>query len=261
MSQHKECLRVENLVVEYKTERVLNDISFSVNRGEIFIIIGGSGSGKSTLLRHMIGLEIPFSGTIRIKDTDIFNANENIYMSILKKMGVLFQNSALIGSMTIGENVALPITEHLTMNKELIPVIVRMKLAMVGLEGFEQYLPSEISGGMKKRAGLARAMALNPEILFLDEPSSGLDPVTAAEIDALILHINKTTGTTIIIVTHDLDSINALGDSAIMLDKITKTIIARGNPREMKESHKNPKVRRFFKRTAVSRQSDFRNSS
>lgn len=248
----KECLRVESLSVRYKNERILDDIRFSVNSGEIFIIMGGSGSGKSTLLRHMIGLENPASGRVFIGDTDITTTDEATFMALLKKIGVLFQNSALIGSMTIGENIALPILEHLRIDNRLIPVIVRMKLAMVGLECYEQHLPSEISGGMKKRAGLARALALSPQILFLDEPTSGLDPVTAAGIDALILHINKTLNTTIVIVTHDLDSITAVGDRAIMLDKATKKIIAQGDPQLMKNDHENRTVRDFFKRRNAS---------
>lgn len=248
----KECLRVENLSVRYKNERILDDIRFSVNSGEIFIVMGGSGSGKSTLLRHMIGLENPASGRIFIDDTDITTTDEATFMALLKKIGVLFQNSALIGSMTIGENIALPIRERLRIESRLIPVIVRMKLAMVGLECYEQHLPSEISGGMKKRAGLARALALSPQILFLDEPTSGLDPVTAAGIDELILHINKTLNATIVIVTHDLDSISAVGDRAIMLDKATKKIIAQGDPRLMKNDHENMTVRNFFRRRNAS---------
>ncbi len=247
-----ECLRVENLVVRYNDDLILDDISFSVDRGEIFIIMGGSGSGKTTLLRHMIGLETPASGHVYIRNTDIFNTDEQTFMNLLKKIGVLFQGSALIGSMTVGENVALPIIEHHQMDSRLIPVIVRMKLSMVGLACFEQHLPSEISGGMKKRAGLARAMALNPDILFLDEPSAGLDPSTAAGIDEMILHINQTTGTTIVIVTHDLDSIFTVSKRAILLDMKTKKIIAQGDPRILKNSHDNPEVRNFFMRKSVS---------
>lgn len=251
MTQNSRCLQVENLVVRYKNELILDNVSFSVNQGEIFIIMGGSGSGKSTLLRHMTGLETPSAGRAFIKNTEIFSAGETEFLNLLKKIGVLFQNSALIGSMSVGENVALPITEHLDMDKALIPAIVRMKLSMVGLECYEQHLPSEISGGMKKRAGLARAMALNPEILFLDEPSAGLDPVTAAEIDALILHINKTMGTTIVIVTHDLDSIFTLGQRAILIDKKTHGIIGEGAPGMLKDTHENPDVRNFFRRKSA----------
>lgn len=250
--EQDECLRVENMMVRYGETLVLDDVSFRVKRGERFIIMGGSGSGKSTLLRHMIGLESPESGKVVIENIDMTGTDEETFMNLLKKIGVLFQSSALIGSMTVGENVALPIDEHLRLEKHLVPTIVRMKLAMVGLACFEQYLPSEISGGMKKRAGLARALALNPEILFLDEPSAGLDPVTAAEIDELILHINKTLGTTIVIVTHDLDSIFAVGQRVILLDSSTKNIIAQGNPYEIRDSHKNPEVRKFFRRKSVS---------
>lgn len=247
-----ECLKVENLVVKYNDDLILDDISFSVKSGEIFIIMGSSGSGKSTLLRHMVGLERPFSGQVFIEDTDIFSANERTYMDFLKKVGVLFQSSALIGSMTIAENIALPIIEHLDIDEKLIPMIVRMKLSTVGLASFEHHLPSEISGGMKKRAGLARAMALNPDILFLDEPSSGLDPITATGIDELILHINRTLGTTIVIVTHDLDSIFTVAQRAIMLDINTRKIIAEGKPLALKKGHENPEVRNFFLRRTVS---------
>jgi phospholipid/cholesterol/gamma-HCH transport system ATP-binding protein len=245
-------LSVKNLVVRYNSELILDDISFSVNQGDIFIIMGGSGAGKSTLLRHMVGLEKPCSGDIFIGNTNIFDTDEPTFTNILKKIGVLFQGSALLGSMTVGENVALPVFEHLKIEKRLVPMIVRMKLSMVGLACYEQHLPSEISGGMKKRAGLARAMALNPDILFLDEPSAGLDPVTAAGIDDLILHINKTLGTTIIIVTHDLDSIFTVGKNAILLDMKTKKIIARGDPHMIKDNHDSPEVRNFFRRKAAS---------
>lgn len=252
MTNDKPCLQVKDLVVRYSTELILNDISFSVNSGEIFVILGGSGSGKTTLMRHMIGLDQPAAGQVKIEDTDIAAVDEARFFQTLQNIGVLFQNSALVGSMTIGENVALPITEYTAIPRRLIPVIVRMKLSLVNLACYENYLPSELSGGMKKRAGLARALALNPDILFLDEPSAGLDPVTAGEIDELIRHINQTLGTTIIIVTHDLDSIFALAQRAIMLDKSTKGIIAEGTPRHLREQHENPVVRRFFSRATAS---------
>lgn len=244
----KPSVQVNDLVVRYGTDLILNDINFSVHSGETFVILGGSGSGKTTLMRHMIGLDHPAAGHVRIEGTDIATADETSFFQTLQNIGVLFQNSALIGSMTIGENVALPIREYTTLPKRLIPVIVRLKLLLVDLACYENHLPSEVSGGMKKRAGLARALALNPDILFLDEPSSGLDPVTAGEIDNLILHINQTLGTTIIIVTHDLDSIFAVAQRAIMLDKQTKGIIAEGSPRHLQNQHDNPAVRDFFKR-------------
>lgn len=244
----KEIVRVENLVVQYGEDRILDNISFSIREQEIFIIVGGSGSGKTSLMRHMIGLERPAAGRVRIGKTDIGGASETQSFEVLRRIGVLFQSSALIGSMTVAENVALPITEFSNLNTKAVSAIVQIKLSLVGLECYGDHLPSEISGGMKKRAGLARALALNPDILFLDEPTAGLDPVTAAEIDALILHINQTLGTTIVIVTHDLDSIFTLGRRAIMLDKTSKNIIAEGVPADMRDRNPNPVVRRFFSR-------------
>ncbi|MBC2715681.1 MAG: ATP-binding cassette domain-containing protein [Desulfobacteraceae bacterium] len=240
--------RVKNLTVKYNNELILDNISFSVDRNEIFVILGGSGSGKTTLLRHMIGLESPLSGKVFIDDINITECSENRFYEALKKIGVLFQSSALISSMTVGENVALPIAEFTDFSKKAIARMVQLKLSLVDLERYEHYLPSEVSGGMKKRAGLARALALNPEILFLDEPSAGLDPVTAAEIDELILDINKQLGTTIIIVTHELASIFAVAQRVIMLDKSTKKIIAEGTPDKLKNECDNPYICKFFNR-------------
>ncbi len=240
--------RVNNLTVKYSDEIILDNISFSVDQNEIFVILGESGSGKSTLLRHMIGLENPLSGKVFIDDINITQCSEKQFYAALRKIGVLFQSSALISSMTVGENVALPIAEFTDFSKNAIKKMVHVKLSLVGLENYGHYLPSEISGGMKKRAGLARALALNPEILFLDEPSAGLDPVTAAEIDELILDINRKLGTTMIIVTHELASIFAVAQRLIMLDKSTKKIIAEGTPDELKNQCDNPYVYRFFNR-------------
>lgn len=249
-------LRVEDLVVRYGTDLILTGVSFSVAQGEILAVLGGSGAGKSTLMRHMIGLENPAEGHIYIGDTDITRTSESRFMKTLKKIGVLFQSNALIGSMTIGENIALPIREFTKLPHEAITAIVRMKLSIVDLDGYENYLPSEISGGMKKRAGLARALALNPAILFLDEPSAGLDPVIAAEIDDLIVHINSTFGTTIVLVTHDLDSIFSVAQRAILLEKTAKSIIAEGSPSWMRNESPDPAVRRFFERKSRSGESD-----
>ncbi len=243
-------VRINHLTVRYANSLILDDISFSVSEGEIFVILGESGCGKSTLLRHVIGLEIPEAGEVRIGETDIVTSRDDEAYKALRQIGVLFQNNALIGSMTIGENIALPIGEFTNLSKSMIRSIVRLKLSRVGLECYENHLPSQISGGMKKRAGLARALALNPKILFLDEPSAGLDPVTAAGIDELILHINKNMGTTIVIVTHELASIFAVAQRVIMLDKSSKKIIAEGRPAELRDKSSDPYVRQFFNRQA-----------
>ncbi|MFP4453046.1 MAG: ABC transporter ATP-binding protein [Desulfobacterales bacterium] len=245
----REIIRVEKLTVRYGDDTILSDISFSVHEKEIFIIVGGSGSGKTSLMRHMVGLEIPAAGQVYIGEQSLSASGQALESGAFRQIGVLFQGSALIGSMTVAENVALPIEEFSGLKPEAVAAMVNIKLSLVGLECYGDHLPSEISGGMKKRAGLARALALNPDILFLDEPSAGLDPVTASEIDNLILDINKTLGTTIIIVTHDLDSIFALGQRAIMLDKESKGIVAEGLPADMRDQNPNPAVRRFFSRT------------
>jgi phospholipid/cholesterol/gamma-HCH transport system ATP-binding protein len=246
--RHTQIIDVQNLTVGYDNRVVLENITFQVDKGEIFAILGESGSGKSTLLKFLIGLERPSAGSITIAGAGITGESDADLQNVHKNIGVLFQSGALLGSLSLGENLALPISEHTKLPPHVICNIVRYKLAMVGLSGFENHLPSEISGGMKKRAGLARALALNPEILFLDEPSSGLDPVTSAEIDDLILHINKTLGTTMVIVTHELPSIMKIGDRVIMIDKETKNIIAQGDPRELQKNCADERVNRFFNR-------------
>jgi phospholipid/cholesterol/gamma-HCH transport system ATP-binding protein len=245
-------IQVDRLTARYGDDTVLEDVSLRIERGEIFVIIGASGCGKSTLMRHMLGLDRPFSGQVKINGIDIHRCNDEQFRRTLRNIGVLFQNSALFGSMTLAENVALPITEYTPLPQTAVDQLIRMKLSMVELSGFETHLPSEISGGMKKRAGLARAMALNPEILFLDEPTSGLDPVISADIDQLIRHINQSLGTTMVIVSHDLGSILSIADRAVMLDKQRKGIIAEGDPRQLKDSTDHPEVRRFFRREAKS---------
>jgi phospholipid/cholesterol/gamma-HCH transport system ATP-binding protein len=247
LETHK-IIQVRDLTVGYGTDIILENISFDVLEGEIFIVLGGSGCGKSTLLKHLIGLIPPLSGQIRIDGEDISNCNETTFKNILRKIGVLYQSTALFGSMTIAENVSLPIKEYTDLPQKSVETLVKMKLNMVNLKGYENHLPSEISGGMRKRAGLARAMALNPKILFFDEPSAGLDPVTSVELDNLIIHLNKSLGTTMVIVTHELQSIFNVAHRVIMLDKQTKGIIAEGNPKHLKDHSENPFVRNFFNR-------------
>lgn len=239
-------IHVENLVARYDDQTILDNVSFDIHEKEIFAVLGGSGCGKSTLLRHLIGLNKPFSGSVSIDGNDIGSCSSETFHDTLLKIGVLFQGGALIGSMTVGENVALPIIEYTGLNSGAVANMVRMKLTMVGLEAYIGHLPSQISGGMKKRAGLARALALNPKILFLDEPSAGLDPVTCAEIDQLILTINRISNTTIVMVTHELASIFRVAGRVIMLDKGKKGIIASGHPLELKEKSNNPIVKKFF---------------
>jgi len=243
-------IQVEDLVAGYGEEVILNDISFEVFRGEIFVILGGSGCGKSTLLKHLIGLLRPLFGHVIIDHDDMCTADDATFQKILRKIGVLYQGGALFSSMTLTENIALPVTEFTDLSPDLVKTLVRMKLNMVSLSGYENRLPSELSGGMRKRAALARAMALNPKILFFDEPSAGLDPVISAGIDELIIRINRSLGTTMVIVTHDLESIFTLADRVIMLDKQTKGIIAEGDPKFLRDHSQNMFVRNFFNRHA-----------
>ncbi|MDY6823189.1 MAG: ATP-binding cassette domain-containing protein [Thermodesulfobacteriota bacterium] len=235
-------IQVNNISARFGEEVVLNNINFNVAQGEIVVILGESGCGKTTLMRIMTGLGTPSAGQVLIDGQDIGCCNTT------RKIGVLFQNNALFGSMTLSENIALPIAEYTDLDAAAIRKMASIKLAVVGLSGFEDYLPSTISGGMKKRAALARAMALNPQILFLDEPSAGLDPVSSAEIDELILHINKSSGTTMVVVTHELESVFTITRRVIMLDKITKGKIAEGTPAFLKNECHYPFVRQFFNR-------------
>jgi phospholipid/cholesterol/gamma-HCH transport system ATP-binding protein len=248
MMNRQPIIQVKDLVARYGEETILEGVSFEVYEGEIFVILGGSGCGKSTLLKHLIGLIRPYRGQVIVDGEDITHADSQGYHRLLRKIGILYQGGALFGSMTLAENVALPIMEYTDLSSDLVSALVRMKLNLVQLEGYEDYLPSEISGGMKKRAGLARAMALNPKILFFDEPSAGLDPVTSAGLDRLILHLNKSLGTTMVIVTHELQSILTVAQRVIMLDKGTKGIVAEGDPVHLRETSRNPLVWRFFNR-------------
>jgi phospholipid/cholesterol/gamma-HCH transport system ATP-binding protein len=239
---------VEELTAGYGESIVFEKVSFRVFQGEILVILGGSGCGKSTLLKQMIGLHQPFSGRVLIHGMDITTADEAALRKARMGTGVLFQSSALFGSMTLFDNVALPLIEYTDLSTETIEQIVKMKLAMVNLSGYENHLPSELSGGMKKRAGIARAMALDPAILFFDEPAAGLDPITLAELDLLIKKINTGMGTTMVVVTHELQSIFNIAHRVIMIDRNAKGIIAEGDPKELKEHSADPRVFHFFNR-------------
>jgi phospholipid/cholesterol/gamma-HCH transport system ATP-binding protein len=241
-------IQVKDLAGGYGEEVILDHVSFDVYEGEIFVILGGSGCGKSTLLKLMVGLIPPRSGEIIIDGDPVSSADSEPYRRVLRKIGILYQSSALLGSMTLAENVALPILEYTDLPHHHVATLVKMKLNQVNLDGYEDYLPSELSGGMRKRAGLARAMALNPKILFFDEPSAGLDPVTSAGLDNLIIQINRNLGTTIVIVTHELQSIFAVAHRVIMLDRQSKGIIAEGDPQFLKDHSLNPFVHQFFNR-------------
>ncbi|MDM8535910.1 ATP-binding cassette domain-containing protein [Desulfobacterales bacterium HSG17] len=241
-------ISVENLTMAYGDFIIQQDLDFSVNREDIFIIMGGSGCGKSTLLRHLVGLKKPAKGRVIYKDKSFWDAELEERNKIMQNCGILYQSGALWSSMTLLENIALPLGEYTDLKKDQIQEVVSLKLALVGLAGFEDYYPSEISGGMQKRAGLARAMALDPEILFFDEPSAGLDPVSARLLDDLILELRDSLGATIIVVTHELASIFAIGNNSVFLDPETKTMIAGGNPNTLLNKSKDPRVIKFLTR-------------
>jgi phospholipid/cholesterol/gamma-HCH transport system ATP-binding protein len=243
-------IRVENLAAGYDQRPVIENVNFAVTRGQIVAIVGGSGCGKSTLLNSMIGLLPAMTGAVWIDGRNLLTAADAERRQILSSFGVAFQSGALFGSMTALENVSLPLEEFTDLPAEAIAWIATAKLRLVGLEGFEGYKPSELSGGMCKRTALARAMALDPKILFLDEPSAGLDPVTAAHLDRLILQLSRGLGVTCVMVTHELASIFALADWVIFLDKTVRGILAQGRPLELSEDRTHPAVRQFFHRAA-----------
>ncbi|HEB70159.1 MAG TPA: ATP-binding cassette domain-containing protein [Desulfobulbus sp.] len=241
-------LSVIDLTMAYDDFILQQNISFTVERGDIFIIMGGSGCGKSTLLRHLIGLKPPQKGKIMYADFDFWQADAAEREKILQRSGILYQSGALWSSMTLAENVALPLQRYTVLHPPVVRELVEFKLSLVGLNGFSEYYPSELSGGMRKRAALARAIALDPELLFFDEPSAGLDPVTSRHLDELILELRDSLGATVIMVTHELDSIYSIGTNSVFLDREAKTMLAVGNPKTMAQETENPVVIDFLTR-------------
>ena len=242
---------VEDLTMAYGDFLIQRDLHFSVEHGEVFVIMGGSGCGKSTLLKIMIGLKSPRTGDVAYDGVPFWASADDEQESAKRKFGTLFQAGALWSSMTLAENIGLGLRQYTDLNDKQIREVAAYKLMLVGLSGFEDYYPNEISGGMKKRAGLARAMALDPEILFFDEPSAGLDPISAKLLDDLILQLRDSLDTTIVIVTHELASIFAIADNAIFLDADTRTQLAIGKPADLRDNHPNPVVRTFLRRGKV----------
>ena len=240
-------IEVRDLTLAYGDFVVQRDLNFVVNKGDVFVVMGGNGCGKTTLMRHMIGLQRPVQGAVFYAGENFWNAEDEDQQRLKRRLGVMYQGGALWSSLTLGENVGLPLGEYTSLAPERIAEIVSFKLALVGLAGFEDFYPSELSGGMRKRAGLARAMALDPEILIVDEPSSGLDPLTARRLDDLILALRDALGTTIVVVTHDIASILAIGTNSIYLDAESHTMIATGNPAQALHSG-DPRVRFFLSR-------------
>ncbi len=243
-------IEVRDLTMKYGDRVIMRDLNFSVARGEVFVLMGGSGSGKSTLLKHLIGLKAPAQGQILFFGEDLAVSDHVARKRALRRMGVLYQNGALWSGLTLAENVALPLEEFTDLDRDTIAEVVSLKLALVGLRGFEGFYPSAISGGMRKRAALARAVALDPEVLFFDEPSSGLDPISASRLDDLILEIKASFGTTIIVVSHDLESIFRIADRALFLDIDERTMTALGPPKSLRDDPPTPQVHQFLTRSS-----------
>lgn len=245
-------IQIRNLTMAYGSHLVVHDVNADIKRGSVFVIMGGSGTGKSTIMRGMVGLQPPVHGDILYDGVSFWALDEDERRLRLRKFGVLFQSGALWSSMTLAENIGLPLSEYTDWSNAEQQQVIRLKLALVGLRGFEDYYPSELSGGMRTRAGLARAMALDPEILFFDEPSAGLDPITSRNLDELILQLRDSLGATIVVVTHDLASIFTIADDSIFLDGDTKTVRASGNPKDLREHSKDPQIRAFLSRENLS---------
>jgi phospholipid/cholesterol/gamma-HCH transport system ATP-binding protein len=239
---------IEDLTMAYGDFVVMRDLNFTIQSRDIFIIMGGSGCGKSTLMRHMVGLMSPAKGRVVYGEVSFWDQDPAERELMMRRFGILYQSGALWSSMTLAENVMLPLEEYTDLSREQMREAAAFKLSLVGLAGFEDFYPSEISGGMRKRAGLARAMALDPEILFFDEPSAGLDPVSARRLDDLILELRDSLGTTIVVVTHELASIFAIGNNSVFLDADTKTMIAQGDPKKLLAESKDPNVHEFLTR-------------
>lgn len=248
ISTKKSCIEVQDLTMAYGSFVIQRHLDFTINSGDIFIIMGGSGCGKSTLLRNMVGLQAPAAGSVLYSGANFWDAGPVERKNIMKRFGILYQSGALWSSMTLAENVALPLQEYTRLRSAEIRDLVSFKLSLVGLAGFEEFYPSEISGGMRKRAGIARAMALDPDILFFDEPSAGLDPISARRLDELILDLRDSLGATVVVVTHELASIFAIGDNSVFLDAETRTMIAVGNPKKLLAESRDPKIRSFLTR-------------
>jgi len=248
LNHEKGHITVTDLTMAYGDFVVMRDLNFTVHRGDIFIIMGGSGCGKSTLMKIMVGLKEPAKGKILYDGRSLWEQEPGERDRMMKRFGILYQSGALWSSMTLAENVALPLEQYTKLSQWEIKEIVSLKLSLVGMAGFEEYYPSELSGGMRKRAGLARAMALDPEILFFDEPSAGLDPVSASMLDDLILELRESLGATVVVVTHELASIFAIGNNSVYLDAEAKTITAEGDPQKLLAESKNPKIRKFLTR-------------
>jgi phospholipid/cholesterol/gamma-HCH transport system ATP-binding protein len=254
MNEPEPQIVVEDLTMAFGANVIQRDLTFTINRGDVFIIMGGSGCGKSTLMKNIIGLQRPAKGKVFYGDTSFWDIDESERQGILRRVGVMYQGGALWSSMTLAENITLIIQEYLEIDSNQARELASLKLALVGLAGFEDYYPSEISGGMKKRASIARAMSLDPEILFLDEPSGGLDPISARMLDDLILQLKNSLGTTVVVITHELASIFAIGNNSVFLDTDTKTMIASGHPKKLLEECENATVQRFLTRGEASTQ-------